>query len=102
VPDKDRGGCSQSNIIGLRTRSPMEEQEKGQKKELKELKELKKLAAPFKKQQYEPTSAPEHPRTKSSTKEYTWRDPLLYTALTEDADDANPGPQLTKTKEFTH
>ena len=39
VPDKYRGGCSQPTI-GVSTRSPMEELEKG-------LKELKDLAAPF-------------------------------------------------------
>jgi hypothetical protein len=38
MPDIFRGGCSQPTI-GLRTRSPMEELEKG-------LKELKELAAP--------------------------------------------------------
>jgi hypothetical protein len=54
VPDKYRSGCSQPTI-GLSTRSPIEELEKGPK-------ELKGLAAPYEKQQYELNSFSRAPR----------------------------------------
>jgi hypothetical protein len=66
VPEKYRGGCSQSSI-GLSTRSPGAELEKEQKV-------LKELAAPWEDQQYEPTSTPELLGTNPPTKEYTWRE----------------------------
>jgi hypothetical protein len=50
VPDRYRGGCSQPTI-GMSTKSPMEELEKGPK-------ELKGSVAPEEEQQYEPTSTP--------------------------------------------
>ena len=54
MPDKYRDGSSQPTI-GLSTRSPVEELEKGPKK-------LKELAVPEEEQQYEPTSNPRAPR----------------------------------------
>jgi hypothetical protein len=60
VPDKYRGECSQPTI-GLSTRSPMEELEKGPK-------ELKELVAPQEEQEYEPISTPQElPGTKPQT-----------------------------------
>ena len=56
--------------IGLSTRSPMEELEKG-------LKELKGFAAHRKNNNINQPDLPELPGTKSPTKVYTWRDPWL-------------------------
>ena len=53
-PYKYRGGCSQP-IIGLSTRSPIEELKKG-------LKELKGFVTPQEEQQYQPTRTPRTPR----------------------------------------
>ena len=69
MPEKYRGGCSQSSIE-LITGSPMVELEKG-------LQALKGLATLRKNNNINQPDPPELPGTKPPTKEYTWRDPRL-------------------------
>ena len=69
MPDKYKGGCSQTTI-GVNTVYVMEALEKGPS-------ELRGLQPPYEEQQYKLTSTPDLPGTKPPTKENTWMVPWL-------------------------